>query len=59
MKFLKILRDVREAQTRKQSVTGSLASILKLKINARVMLTTNINIEDGLINGQLYKETSV
>ena len=59
MKFLKILRDVREAQTRKQSVTGSLASILELKINARVMLTTNINIEDGLINGQLYKETSV
>ena len=59
MKFLKILRDVREVQTRKQSVTGSLASILELKINARVMLTTNINIEDGLINGQLYKETSV
>ena len=35
------------------SETGGLASILELKINATVMLTTNINIEDRLINGQM------
>ena len=33
--------------------TGGLAYSLKLKINARVMLTTNINIQDRLINGQI------
>ena len=27
--------------------------LLELKVNARVMLTTNINIEDRLINGQM------
>ena len=36
----------REEHNRKHSETGSLASILELKINARVVLTTNINIED-------------
>ena len=44
---------IREAQNRKMSETGDLASILELKINARIMLTTNINIEDRLINGQM------
>ena len=43
--------DVREAQNRKISETGGLASILEMKINARVMLTTNISIENRLING--------
>ena len=43
--------DIREAQNRKQSETGGLASLLELKANVRVMLTTNINIEDRLING--------
>ena len=33
--------------------TGGLAYSLELKINARVMLTTNINIQDRLINGQI------
>ena len=47
------ISDVREAQNRKMSETGDLASILELKINARIMLTTNINIEDRLINGQM------
>jgi len=37
----------------KQSDTGGLAAELDLKINARVMLITKINIEDRLINGQL------
>ena len=45
--------DVREAQNRKMSETGGLVSILKLKINARFILTTNINIEDRLINGPM------
>ena len=44
--------DVREAQNQKMSETGDLASILELKISAKVMLKTNINIEDRLINGQ-------
>ena len=45
--------DVREAQNRKMSETGSLVSVLKLKINARFILTTNINTEDRLINGPM------
>ena len=49
------ISNVMEAQNRKTSETGGLASILELKINARVILTTNINSEDRLINGQ--KET--
>ena len=43
------ISDIREAQNRKQSETGGLASLLELKVNARVRLTTNINIEDQLI----------
>ena len=35
--------DAREAQNRKQSDTSGLASLLKLKINAKVMFTTSIN----------------
>ena len=45
--------EIREAQNRKQSVTGGLASLLELKVNFRVMLKTNINIEDRLINKQI------
>ena len=45
--------DVWEAQNRKTLEIGGLASILELKINARVMLTTNVNLEDRLINGQM------
>ena len=47
------MSDVREAQNRKMSDTGGLASLVELKINARVMLTTNINIDVLLINGQM------
>ena len=47
------ISDIKEAQNRKQSETGGLASLLELKVNATVMLTTNINIEDRLINGQM------
>ena len=47
------ISDIREAQNRKQSETDGLASLIELKVNARVMLTTNINIEDRLINEQM------
>lgn len=35
------------------SQTGGHPSLLELKINTRFMLTTYINIEDRLINGQM------
>ena len=40
------ISDAKQAQKRKQSETGGLEYSLELKTNARVMLTTNINIED-------------
>ena len=36
-----------------QSETGSLAGVLDIKLNARVMLTVNIDLQDRLVNGQL------
>ena len=47
------ISDAKQAQKQKQSETGGLAYSLELKINARVMLATNINIENRLINGQI------
>ena len=49
-----VSRDVIEkVLNRNQSETGGLARILEIKINARVMLTVNIDIADRLINGQI------
>lgn len=45
--------DIEEAQNRRQSETGGLALLLHVKVEARVMITTNIDISDRLINGQL------
>ena len=45
--------DIREAQNRKQSETRGLASLFELKVNARFMLTTNINIKDRFISGHM------
>ena len=44
---------IEAAQNQKQTETGGLAKSLLLKIGAKVMLTVNINIQDGLINGQV------
>ena len=39
--------------------TGNLKTILTVKINARVMITTNINVTDGLTNGTMGTVTNV
>ena len=38
-------------RTRKIGEMGNLEGILKIKIGAQVMLTSNVNIEDRLVNG--------
>ena len=45
--------DIFEIQNRKQSDTGGLALLLKVKIDTRVMITTNIDVSDRLVNEQL------
>ena len=45
--------DISKALNRKQSETGGIARILRLKVEARVMLICNIDIEDRLISGQI------
>ena len=42
-------------RARKNRETGHLASALKLKIGAQVMLTCNVSIEDRLVNGLVGK----
>ena len=39
--------------------TGNLKKILTVKINARVMITMNINVTDGLTNGAMGTVTNV
>ena len=39
--------------------TGNLKNILTVKINARVMITTNIDVSDGLTNGAMGIVTNV
>ena len=39
--------------------TGNLRKVLTVKINARVMITTNIDITDGLTNGAMGTVTNV
>ena len=43
---------IQAAQNQKQTNTGDLAKLFKLKIGAKVMLTVNIDIQDCLINDQ-------
>ena len=40
---------IQAAQNQRQTNTGGLAKLLKLKIGAKVMLTVNIDIQDCLI----------
>ena len=44
---------VTDALNRKQNETGGVARVLKLKVNAKIMITANIDIDDRLINGQI------
>ena len=44
-------RKLENVQNRKLSETGNIANILKLKVDAQVMLLSNIDIEDRLVNG--------
>ena len=39
--------------------TGNLKKVLTVKINARVMITTNIDVTDGLTNGAMGTVTNV
>ena len=39
--------------------TGNLQKVLNVKINARVMITTHIDISDGLTNGAMGTVTNV
>ena len=39
--------------------TGNLWKVLSVKINARVMITTNIDVMDGLTNGAMGTVTYV
>ena len=39
--------------------TGNLRKVLTVKINARVMITTNIEVTDGLTNGAMGTVTNV
>ena len=43
---------IEAAQNQKPTNIGGLAKVFKLKIGAKVMLTVNIDIQVGLINGQ-------
>ena len=45
--------DIIAAQNRKPSETGGLVKCLKLKLEAKVMLTVNLDVQDRLINGQI------
>ena len=47
------IQKINQVLNRNQSETGGLPGILKIKINARVMFTVNIDLQDRLVNGQL------
>ena len=49
-KFLQSVNQFQNIQNVKLSETGNLPCVLKLKIGAQVMITSNINIDDRLVN---------
>ena len=44
---------IKEVLDWNQTDTGGLASVIKIKVNSRVMLTVNVDLSDRLVNGQL------
>ena len=44
---------INQVLNRNLSETGGLASMLDIKVNARIILTVNVGLQDRLINGQL------
>ena len=52
-------QDIDRVLARGRSETGGLDSVILAKENARVMLTTNIDINDRLINGQMGTITKI
>ena len=44
---------IKEALDWNQNNTGDLASVIKIKVNSRVMLPVNVDLNDRLVNGQL------
>ena len=51
--------DIIAAQNRKPSDTGGLVKCLTLKLEAKAMLTVNIDVQDRLINGQIGVENTL
>ena len=48
-----------QCSDKKQQNTGNLRMSLSLKIGARVMITKNINVSDGLTNGAMGTVTDI
>ena len=44
---------IKEALYRNQTDTGGLASVIKIKVHSKVMLTVNLDLSDRLLNCQL------
>lgn len=44
---------ISEVQNQKQPEPSGLATLLKLKVNARVIITTNIDVSDRLIKSKI------
>ena len=44
---------IKEALDWDQTEIGGLTSVIKIKVNSRVMLTVNLDLSDRLVNGQL------
>ena len=52
-KYLKESQRIKEALYRNQTDTGGLASVIKIKVHSKVMLTVNLDLSDRLVNGKL------